>query len=223
MTPYRVTYLLVSRIAIGNLEGRYGKLSELEHGGTASKILDTAERLVALRGFNGFSYADVARELDITRAALHYHFASKSDLGEALVNRYSRHFMDALTSVEARTPDTIERLSQFTGLYLDTLQQGRMCLCGMLAAEQETLPLRMQTAIVQFFRDSETWLARILGAGVESHSIEIAGEPAEAARALISTLEGGLLMARLFGDVVTFQAMTSRLVAAMNLSSSSTR
>jgi TetR/AcrR family transcriptional repressor of nem operon len=195
--------------------------SELEHGGTASKILDTAERMVALRGFNGFSYADVAKELNITRAALHYHFASKSDLGEALVTRYSRHFTDALTSVEARTPDITERLSQFTGLYLDSLRQGRMCLCGMLAAEQETLPQQMQTAIVKFFRDSEKWLARVLRAGVESHSIEIAGEPAEAARAMISALEGGLLMARLFGDVVAFQTMASRLVTAMNMSSPS--
>ena len=39
--------------------------------GTAERVLDIAERLVQLRGFNNFSYADVARELEITTASLH--------------------------------------------------------------------------------------------------------------------------------------------------------
>jgi len=46
-----------------------------------------AERLVQVRGFNGFSYADIAAELHITKASLHYHFATKADLGEALIAR----------------------------------------------------------------------------------------------------------------------------------------
>ena len=56
--------------------------------GTATRILDVAERLAQVRGFNGFSYADIAAEVGITKAALHYHFASKADLGEALISRY---------------------------------------------------------------------------------------------------------------------------------------
>src|SRR4030081_1468236 len=55
---------------------------------TASKVLDVAERLVQVNGFNGFSYADAASELGITKAALHYHFAGKAELGEALITRY---------------------------------------------------------------------------------------------------------------------------------------
>ena len=36
---------------------------EPDHADTATRILDSAERLVQHRGFNGFSYADVAAEL----------------------------------------------------------------------------------------------------------------------------------------------------------------
>jgi TetR/AcrR family transcriptional repressor of nem operon len=57
--------------------------------GTRGRILDTAERLVQTRGFNGFSYADVATELGVTKASLHYHFPGKAELGEALVARYT--------------------------------------------------------------------------------------------------------------------------------------
>ncbi|HEY1566924.1 MAG TPA: helix-turn-helix domain-containing protein, partial [Solirubrobacteraceae bacterium] len=55
--------------------------------GTRTRILDTAERLVQTRGFNGFSYADVATELGVTKASLHYHFPGKAELGEALIAR----------------------------------------------------------------------------------------------------------------------------------------
>jgi hypothetical protein len=56
---------------------------------TTTRILDVAERLVQTRGHNGFSYADVASELGITRAALHYHYPGKAELGEALIGALS--------------------------------------------------------------------------------------------------------------------------------------
>ena len=52
---------------------------------TSGRILDIAEQLVQTRGFNAFSYADIAVALHITKASLHYHFPSKAVLGERLV------------------------------------------------------------------------------------------------------------------------------------------
>src|ERR1700722_7592562 len=59
---------------------------------TASAILDIAERLVQCRGFNGFSYADIAAELGITKASLHYHFPGKAELGDSPITRYAARF-----------------------------------------------------------------------------------------------------------------------------------
>src|SRR5580700_12212203 len=83
--------------------------------GTASRILDVAERLVQVRGFNGFSYADIAAELQVTKAALHYHFATKADLGEALISRYAARFLQALAEVDtggAAAPATLAAYAQ---------------------------------------------------------------------------------------------------------------
>ena len=55
---------------------------------TAERILDIAERLLQTRGFTNFSYADIAAELGITKASLHYHFPGKGELGQALISRY---------------------------------------------------------------------------------------------------------------------------------------
>ena len=73
---------------------------------TAARILDVAERLVQVRGFNGFSYADIAAELHVTRASLHYHFASKAELGEPLIVRYAARFATALARIDGELVDT---------------------------------------------------------------------------------------------------------------------
>src|SRR5580704_1742020 len=88
-------------------------------GDMAVQILDVAEALVQTRGFNAFSYADVAHELGCPKAALHYHFASKTELGEALLTRYTERFLEALTLIEATAEDGPTRLDGYANLYLD--------------------------------------------------------------------------------------------------------
>src|ERR1700679_3034204 len=102
---------------------------------TRSRILDAGERLVQVRGFNGFSYADVAAELSLTKASLHYHFPSKAELGEALIARYAERFAQALAEIDRRGVDARDKLNAYAELYSGVLDGGRMCLCGMLAAE----------------------------------------------------------------------------------------
>ena len=145
---------------------------------TASRILDVAERLVQLRGFNGFSYADVAAELSITKASLHYHFAGKAELGEALIARYAKRFNGSLAEIEARPIDARAKLDAYAKLYADVLRGKRMCLCGMLAAEYQTLPKPMRSAVIRFFDEHEAWLTRVLEQGRDERTLRFEG-PAE--------------------------------------------
>src|ERR671936_2938687 len=92
---------------------------------TPARILDIAERLVQSRGFNGYSYADVAAELGITKASLHYHFAGKAELGQALVERYAARFAAALETVDAAGGDAPSKLAAYSGIYTDVLRRKR--------------------------------------------------------------------------------------------------
>jgi TetR/AcrR family transcriptional regulator, transcriptional repressor for nem operon len=185
-----------------------------EPTGTARRVLDVAERLVQSRGFNGFSYADVANELGITKASLHYHFSGKAELGEALLGRYARRFMEALESIDADCEDAARKLVRYAELYGSVLKDERMCLCGMLAADYETLPEPMQSAVIKFFDDNETWLVAVLERGVEEGTLRLAGTPREAAQTIVSGLEGAMLVARPYGDVRRFEAAAAGLLAA---------
>jgi AcrR family transcriptional regulator len=53
--------------------------------GTRERILDVALELFAEHGYAGTSVADIVKRLGITKAALYYHFAAKSDILEALL------------------------------------------------------------------------------------------------------------------------------------------
>ena len=64
------------------------------------RILSEAQRLVQMRGFNGFSYADIAETLGVTKASLHYHFPSKAELGRRLIDRYREDFLAALRAID---------------------------------------------------------------------------------------------------------------------------
>src|SRR6185437_9406107 len=86
---------------------------------THTRILDVAERLVQRRGFNGFSYADIAAEVGITKASLHYHFATKAELGATLVVRYTETFTAALQQINSGLGVAERRLRAYVKLYAD--------------------------------------------------------------------------------------------------------
>ena len=182
---------------------------------TAARILSVAEELVQTRGFNGFSYADVASELHITTASLHYHFAGKAELGQALISRYAQRFGEALSAIAAQPIDARAKLQAYVALYANVLEAERMCLCGMLAAEYHTLPKPMRDSVNGFFDHNEAWLRRVLEEGRKQGSLELSGSPSEAARTIVGGLEGAMLVARSYGDASRFHVAAHRLIAGL--------
>jgi TetR/AcrR family transcriptional regulator, transcriptional repressor for nem operon len=180
---------------------------------TASDILDAAERLVQSRGFNGFSYADVSSELGITKAALHYHFAGKAELGESLITRYNERFDAALGAIDAQGSSAPEKLLAYCELYRGTLRGQRMCLCGMLAAEYNTLGEPMREAIGSFFDHNRDWLAALLESGRKARAFGFEGPPEQAAKTIVAALEGAMLVARPYNDTAVLDVVIDRLLA----------
>ena len=182
---------------------------------TATRMLDVAERLVQQRGFNAFSYGDIAAELGVTKATLHYHFASKATLGSAVIDRYALRFFDALAAIDARGGTAEERLAGFVEVYADVLRDQRMCLCGMLAADQLTLPDSMRAPVLEFFDRTVGWVASVLERGVADGSLAPIGSVTEAAKTLVWSIEGAMLVARAYDDVDGFERAAAQLIQAL--------
>ena len=183
--------------------------------GTADRILDTAERLVRIRGFNAFSYGDVATALGVTSASLHYHFPGKAQLGQALVDRYARRFAGALEQIDSDPVPAPAKLEAYADLYAQALHGKRMCLCGMLAADYQTLPKPIRNRVVTFFDDNESWLERVLEQGRAEGTLHFERSARDTARMIIGGLEGAMLVARPYGDIERFGTSAATLLAGL--------
>jgi TetR/AcrR family transcriptional regulator, transcriptional repressor for nem operon len=183
---------------------------------TSERILDIAERLVQVRGFNNFSYADIATELGITKASLHYHFPGKAELGQALITRYTERFSEALAEIDRELPDAPAKLEAYANLYAEVLRGKRMCMCGILAAEYQTLPKPMRIAVIRFFDENQRWLAAVLTEGQAERTLRFTGTPEDVGQGVLSTLEGAMLVARPYGDLRRFNAAAGQLLAGLS-------
>jgi TetR/AcrR family transcriptional repressor of nem operon len=184
----------------------------VRRGDTADRVLDAAERLVQTMGFNWFSYADIAQTLGIRKASLHHHFATKGDLGRALIERYRERFAAALAAIDKRRGDARAKIKAYAKLYENVLRGDGLCLCGMLAAEYSSLPEPMQLEIRGFFDLNEQWLASIVEQGRDAKLFNSRGSSQEVARLVLGALEGAMLLARPYQDVARFAVSAAQIV-----------
>lgn len=169
---------------------------------TAEQILDLAEMLIQTRGYSAFSYQDISDALGITKASIHYHFASKTDLGIAVVDRYVARFGAALVAIaEDQSQPSMAMLDfyiePYTG-YARTPDQ--ICLCGALAGEILALPPELRARVDRFFRSHQAWLAGILKRGAARGEFKLPAPASKVARLAFSALQGALLVKRATGD-----------------------
>ncbi|PPD22715.1 MAG: TetR family transcriptional regulator [Methylomonas sp.] len=168
------------------------------------RILTSAQRLVQQRGFNGFSYADIAKEVGIRKASLHHHFPSKTDLGVALIQSYTVQLSNALAGINSSQLAPQDKLAAYIDIYRNALSADCMCLGGMLATEALTLDSSMLPSLKRFFELNVSWLANVLTEG-SLHEFKLTNSPEQHARAILSALQGALLIARASGDHAGFE------------------
>ncbi len=172
-----------------------------EAASKAEQILDAAERQARSRGFNGFSFRDLADAVAIKSASVHYHYPTKADLGAAVVRRYRERFLATLG--DPAEPAGLER---FAAAYRKALvEDGQMCLCGLFGAEIEALPAEVAVEVRIFFEDCIQWLERALAPSDD----ETRGQ----ALLVLSALEGALIVARTLDQVEAFDEATAELLA----------
>ncbi len=80
----------------------------------------------------------------------------------------------------------------------------------------------MQNAVIRFFDENETWLEAVLIQGQEEGALAFVGSASDAARMIVSALEGAMLVSRPYADPARFQATAARLFASLTRSSSAT-
>jgi len=175
---------------------------------TLNAIMKFGRALVQAHGYNALSFREIAKEVGVKSASVHYHFPTKGDLAAALAKEYTDQAVSFFQSLEASESDHDRMIDAYISVYRAALEQdNRMCLCGMMAAESADLPAFVLTEVNRFGEVNARWLTKMLS---KRHP-KTSHEKLEAqALSIYAAIEGAQLVARGRGDVAVFD----RIIAA---------
>jgi len=180
----------------------------------ATEIADCAHALLAASGYNGFSYADISNAVNITKASIHHHFATKADLVQTVLQRHRARGRDGMAAMEVQIADPLARLLAYTGYWEGCIRDGAhpFCIFAMLGSEMSAIPDQVADEVRGHFHDLTAWLVAILKAGQEAGIFQLRTAAVAEAMALMATIHGGMLAARVSGDPEVFATIVQQAV-----------
>lgn len=173
---------------------------------TQQKLIDSARHLIQTRGYNGFSYADVAEEVQVRKASIHHHFPAKSDLAHAVIEQSRAVIVEQTRMLAGGAFDPDEQLRMYTGYWEKCIADASapFCVAGMLASELPTLPSDLANDVRAHFRDLSNWLEIVFTRGAQMGRFELQGSARQEAEMFMAMVYGAMLAARACGDPQVF-------------------
>ena len=167
-------------------------------------ILAAAKRTAQAHGYSGLNFRDLARDVGIKSASVHYYFPSKAALGAAVAKRYWEDTAAGLETMLSETGDPARCLHQYPEIFRKSLEsENRLCLCSFMAAEYDDLPDAVKNEVQAFADVNVAWLSKVLAAVSPIHS----GESEPRARAIFAAIAGAQLLARSRSDIALFDEL----------------
>ena len=172
----------------------------------AAEIANYAQALLEAGGYNSFSYANIATQVNISKASIHHHFPSKAELVRVVVSRYRQQALQGLELMERHQPDALSALKAYADYWSGCIlgQTSSFCVCAMLAAELPSIPDIVAVEVQGHFRDLSVWLTRILEAGQQAGQFNLTRAAETEAKSFMADIHGAMVAARGFGDPQVF-------------------
>jgi len=183
---------------------------------TRDQILDAASRLTHLQGYHCTSLDDVLRESGVGKGNFYYHFRSKEELGQAIIERLV-HAFRARTLEPAFADsdlDPVEQIEHFLDRVLDNQRQRNCiggCPMGNLASELSDVHEGFRQRLAEIFAEWRTTIDQALARGHERGSLRADCDPDSAAQFLVAALEGAILMTKVTKDIAVMEKCVAEL------------
>jgi AcrR family transcriptional regulator len=180
---------------------------------TRERLLRTAAGLFLERGYHATSVATILQESGVHPGSLYHCFASKDELLLGVLDWYLGQLrpvlMDPVEGVEADPIERVFRLLAFYRLHVESSGFLRGCPIGNLALELgDQVPAARERVELNF----ERWVDAVAGwiaAGRER--LPPATDPRALALFVLTTMEGGIMLARARRSMAPFDAAVAML------------
>lgn len=161
-----------------------------------ARIVEKANRLFYTKGYNQTSFADIADAVGITKGNLHYHFRSKDDLLETVIDHRIAMIAQQLAQWDAQYPEARDKLKRFVQMLLneetDLVRYG--CPLGSLNVELGKCQQSLQAKSRVMFDQFQHWL--------EKAFVQLGKPDSQSlSQHLLSMAQGAALMTYVYGDI----------------------
>ena len=177
---------------------------------TRNEIIRIGSELIRSVGYNAFSYADIAKVLNIKNAAIHYYFPTKSDLGEEIIKRNIDAFNELIS--RWKTLSYKQQYYNYIHMHDSFINNHWVCIVGALAPSFDTLPENMQQKLSILINIILDWLTNLLDVGLKSNDFSFAEQPKIKALMIHSTLLSALQITKVLRDNTVYQNIQEGLL-----------
>lgn len=175
---------------------------------TREKILDASLGLILDHGFGATTVDAVVARAGITKGAFFHHFASKSDLGRALVDRYAlmdrEHFAERMARSRKLASDPLQQLLLLIALYEEDFEALEEPFPGCLFASYIYENKLFDEATIEVLRESTLmWrreMRQMLDKVVAAHPPRLEVDLESLADLFYAITEGSFIMIKTLGD-----------------------
>lgn len=178
---------------------------------TKTQALDLAKKYLQTLGFNGFSFQTIADSLGIKKASLHYYFSSKEEMGLALLDDYEEgHKTWALKVQELPAKAKLEKMVK--GFCSLSIKHDMICPVGAFTSDFNSISPKLKNRLKDFHFLIRDWLVETIEQGKKEGSIKKSTDAVIAADLFLSTLQGGVQVARVRGDQEGLRTMLQAML-----------
>jgi AcrR family transcriptional regulator len=172
------------------------------------RILSTAEAMILERGFAGTTIDDIIDKAAITKGGFFYHFDGKRQLARALVERYtemdSRAFQEFNERANSLSEDPLQRTLIFLNLFAEMVagmtQLHPGCLVAAFTYETQQIDDEIRGMMEQTMLEWREMIVERLHQIMEIYTPRMEVDVNALADMFSSTLEGGIILSRVYGD-----------------------
>jgi TetR/AcrR family transcriptional regulator, transcriptional repressor for nem operon len=165
-------------------------------------LMMAARKTVQAHGYNALSFRELAKQVGIKSASVHYHFPTKGDLGAAIARRYREDGAKYVEDLLSRSNSPKWIFDRYVEIFRSALvQDNRMCLCGIMSAETDDLPVEVRVEVDAFAKMNIAWLSRALALAMPAVGKKALSEQA---MAIFAAIEGAQLVARGCQDISVY-------------------
>ncbi|MEU1273778.1 TetR/AcrR family transcriptional regulator [Streptomyces sp. NPDC005799] len=180
---------------------------------TRRVILDTAQRIMAHKGYSAVGINEVLAEAGVPKGSFYHYFASKDAFGEAILKSYFADYLTDMDRVLAHSGQSAaERLMTYWHQWRETQSldecQGK-CLAVKLGAEVADLSEAMRLALKEGTSAVVDRIERTITEGLEDGSLSVDGEAREVAQALYDMWLGASVMAKIHRSLAPLDTVTA--------------